>query len=85
MSPNEQGVVTVTTTEKQEPYALNGGMVTIGDAIEKFFGDSDIFDHNSVSLNGRAINDTDLERELRANDVILVLSANLASGGVKGA
>jgi hypothetical protein len=83
--PNDRGVVTVATTEKQEPYAINGTMVTVEDALDKFFGGDDVFEENSVSLNGRAITETDVSKELRANDVILVLAKRLASGGIKGA
>ena len=84
--PNSSGTVVVTTTDKQESYVLNGTMNTVKDAVDKFFGGADeVFDQNDVSLNGNKITEHDTSTELRPNDVILVLSKNLAAGGVKGA
>ncbi len=60
-------------------YDLDDGIVTVGDAIEKF-------DENpnevTFSVSGRSVN---ADSDLRAGDTILILSKNTASGGMKGA
>ena len=62
-----------------ETYDLEDGIVTVGDAIEKF-------DENpsevTFSVSGRNV---DADSDLRAGDTILILSQNTASGGMKGA
>ena len=79
------GRVTVGTPEKQETYGINGTMVTVSDALAKFFGDDDPFSGRSVSLNGNEVTEEQTDQVLRNGDVILVMSSRLASGGVKGA
>ena len=72
------GSVTVIQGERPETYRLNDGIVTVGDAIAKFGPHGDY----KAIVNGVEI---DEGSDLRAGDVILLLSANTVSGGLKGA
>ena len=76
------GNISVTYGAKFEQYAINGQMVTIKDAVTRFFG-SDPFKDKVVHVNGTET--SDLAAPLRTNDVILVLNKALASGGYKQA
>lgn len=80
-----EGTVIVGTPEKQETYGINGTMTTVDDALVKFFDDEDPFEGRSISLNAREVTEDNTDQELRNGDVILAMSARLASGGVKGA
>ncbi|KKN72502.1 hypothetical protein LCGC14_0410060 [marine sediment metagenome] len=85
MASNEHGIVVVATTSKHETYAINGTMVTVKDALKKFFGSVNPFTNNELSLDGHIISKDTTDAQLRAGDVILAIGTRLASGGVKGA
>ncbi len=74
-----QAQVNVVYGARIETYDLEDGIETIGDAIRKFDEDpSEV----SFSVGGRTVN---VDSDLRAGDTILILSANTAAGGMKGA
>jgi hypothetical protein len=77
----DNGQVTVTNIEKNERYELNGVCKTVANAISKFFNGGAFT--GEVRVNGDKV--TNMQTTLRPGDVILLLTAAVAGGGVKGA
>ena len=77
-----QGRVSISSGPKFERYTLNDGLHTVQDALDQFLRDEELGDRQ-VFLNGDLCEETD--QELRANDVILLISEGLATGGYKQA
>lgn len=75
------GRITVTNIEKDEKYDLNGTCSTLAHAVSKFQNGAPF--NGEVRVNGNVI--TDMAYALRAGDVVLLLTAAVAGGGVKGA
>jgi hypothetical protein len=80
---SNEGNILITFGAKRESYAINGAMVTVADAVKKFFGGASTKD-KVVHVGGIAIDDL-AGTKLRTNDVVLVVNKNLASGGYKQA
>ena len=78
---NTNGRITVTNVDKDEKYDINGVCQTLGDAISKFTNGAE--HRGEVRLNGRA--ETNFDTPLRDGDVVLLMTAAVAGGGVKGA
>ena len=71
------GQVNVLYGERFETYSLDDGIETIADALAKF----EAPDNCSFRVNGRTV---DENSALRDGDTILIVSAAVASGGLKG-
>ena len=72
--------VAVVSLSKTETYTLNGHMVTVGDAVQKFLGKTEGV---SVRLNARP--EADFDKALRdADSIFIIENPNLASAGIKG-
>jgi hypothetical protein len=70
--------ITVIQGNRCEIYSLNDGISNVQDALDKFGVDGSI----TFTVSGRTVS---AGAPLREGDVILVLSAATASGGMKGA
>ena len=71
-------MIHVVQGDKQHAYSLADGIHTVEEALEKFGAEEDC----RFTVNGQAV---DANAELRNGDLILIVAARTASGGLKGA
>jgi len=82
--------ITVSTIGKTEHYDINGIFNNLGHAVDKFYNvaeGGEIPDGVSLQIDANRYDPTDEDARstpLRGGDVLMILTSEVAAGGVKG-